>query len=90
MYAASLPQAQGGTCKNKEGKKMANQCSAIFAVCFSFCYKTVPKKVQQSHPCSFQKALVSAFFSTDPNTAAHRLLKELSKRFFFIHELSRM
>jgi len=65
-------------------KKMVILCSTVFAICFSFCNNTVPKKVQQAHPRSFQKALVSAFFSTDPNTAAHRPLKELSKRFFFL------
>lgn len=69
---------------------MAILCSAIFAICFSFCKKTVPKQVQQGHPYIVQKALVSAFFSTDPNTAAHMLLKELSKRFIFIQELSKM
>lgn len=69
---------------------MAILCSAIFAICFSLCHKTVPKQVQQGHPYIIQKALVSAFLSTDPNIAAHTLLKELSKRFIFIQELSRM
>lgn len=84
-YVCSFLPLSTGRYLHKERKKMEIPHSTVFAICFSFCNKTAPKKVQQGHPCSFQKALVSAFFSTDPNTAAHRLLRELSERFLFLN-----
>lgn len=69
---------------------MAILCSAVFAICFSLCNKPVPNKVQQGHPYSFQKALVSAFFLNWSKHCSTQTAQRAFQEIFFIQELSRM